>query len=118
MVVPVMTADVREAVVAAAAAVGNTFSMHTGVPGAAGTANEVTGGGYARKTGTWNAGGADGSATTGQIEFDVPGGITLRYLSCWSGSTFRYYAALPADVPIGVAGKYYLTVVGTTPNGA
>lgn len=70
------------------ASLGDRYSLHTGNPTAAGTANEATGGGYARQTTTW--GSASGGIVTGsQMTFSV---VTATYThACrWSsGGTLR-----------------------------
>lgn len=112
-----MSTAFREQQSVAATNQGAVFSLHTADPGVTG-ASEVSGGSYARKTATWNAGASDGSVASSQMEFDVAGGVTLRYIGCWSGSTFLWSQQLPADVAFSVASKYYLTVTVTTPQGA
>ena len=63
-------------------------SLHTADPGLTGT-SEVTGGSpaYARKAIAWTAASASATSNSGQIVFDVPTGITIRYLGYWSAST-------------------------------
>lgn len=68
------------------AAQGNTYSMHTGDPGAAGTSNEATGGSYARQATTWGT--ATGGTVTGsQLTFPAAAG-TYTHMGRWNGSTF------------------------------
>lgn len=63
---------------------GTTYSLHTGNPGAAGTANELSGGGYARQSTTF--GSASGGKVTGsQLSFQVLGAVT--HMCRWNGST-------------------------------
>lgn len=88
------------------ASLGASFSLHTGNPGAAGTANEAAGGGYARQTTTWGA--ASGGTVTGsKITFDVVAG-TYTHLCRWNGSTLRDIIDNP-DVTINPAGKVEVT---------
>lgn len=64
--------------------------LHTGDPGA-GSANEVSGGGYARQAATWAATGGDGIASlSAPLSFDVPA-VTISWVTIWdSAGTTRY----------------------------
>jgi hypothetical protein len=67
------------------ASLGTTYSLHTGNPGAAGTANEATGGGYARQSTTWGSASA-GVVTGSQMTFEVAAG-TYTHMCRWNGTT-------------------------------
>lgn len=69
------------------ASLGDTYSLHTGDPGASGTANEASGGGYSRQTTTWSAA-TGGVATGSQMTFNVLAG-DYTHMCRWSGSTLR-----------------------------
>ncbi|WP_251550317.1 hypothetical protein [Rhodococcus sp. 11-3] len=88
------------------AARGNTFSLHTANPGAAGTANEASGGGYARQTGTYPAA-SGGETTTDEMVFDVSAG-TYTHACRWNGSTLIEVIDNP-DITISPAGEAKLT---------
>lgn len=65
------------------------LSLHTGNPGADGTANEYSGGGYARQDATFAAA-ADGKRELSQaVVFSGTPEATVSWLGYWSGSTFR-----------------------------
>ena len=112
-----LSAAFRETQAVAATNQGATFSLHTVADPGTGGASEVTGGGYTRKTTTWAAGAVDGSVPGSQMEFDIPAGVTLRAIGCWSGSSLLWTQQLPNDDPFSVQSKYYLTVTLTTPQG-
>jgi len=63
-------------------------SLHTADPGATGT-SEVTGGSpaYARIAITWTAASASATSNSAQIVFNVPTGVTIRYIGYWSAVT-------------------------------
>ncbi|WP_054812119.1 phage tail fiber protein [Nocardia arizonensis] len=82
----------------------NTFSAHTGDPGAAGTANEVVGGGYSRQTTTWPGSATGGTITGSQLTFSVPAGTSVTHLGRWNGSTFVGSIDSP-DASVSPAGE-------------
>lgn len=88
------------------ATLGATYSLHTGPPGAAGTANEASGGGYARQTTTWGA--ASGGVVTGsQLTFDVLNN-TYTHACRWNGTTLRDIIDI-TDVILSPAGQVKFT---------
>jgi hypothetical protein len=98
---------------------GASLSLHSADPGTTG-ANELSGGGYARKTTTWGAGamGSGGDAGKGKVvgsaqTFDVEAGDTAAWLGVWgAGPTFRWGKALEPGVTItagGANGKVEVT---------
>lgn len=88
------------------ASLGATYSLHTGNPGSAGTANEATGGGYSRQTTTWGA--ASGGVVTGsQLTFTVVAG-SYTHMCRWSGSTLRDIIDT-ADATVSPAGEVKVT---------
>ncbi|MGW5387223.1 phage tail fiber protein [Nocardia sp. NPDC003963] len=66
---------------------GASYSLHTGNPGTAGTANEATGGGYSRQTTTWGSP-SNGKITGSQLTFNVVAG-SYTHMCRWSGTTLR-----------------------------
>ncbi|MGW5377421.1 phage tail fiber protein [Nocardia sp. NPDC003999] len=97
------------------ASLGATYSLHTGDPGGAGTANEATGGGYARQTTTW--GSASGGVVTGsQMTFNAAAG-TYTHVARWNGSTYLGTVDSP-DVVVSPAGEVKVTPSYTYPSGA
>ncbi|WNN95002.1 hypothetical protein SEA_MAGRITTE_25 [Microbacterium phage Magritte] len=100
----------KEALAAAYAGQATHASLHTGNPGTTG-ANEVSGGGYARKPLTWTPGASDGATAAAQVEFDVPAG-TYTHVGLWSaltGGVFVDLYDIPTDIVMSVAGKIRVT---------
>lgn len=84
-------------------------SLHTGDPGAAGTANEVGGGvGYARRPATFTAAAAGAATNTATITFGPASGAgfgTVTFAAVWDTGTGQYLgkSALTAQlVPAGI----------------
>lgn len=67
----------------------DTAKLHTGDPGAAGTANEVVGGSYASKAVSFGAAANGVRTQSGSAVFDIPAGVTITHVSFWNGTTFR-----------------------------
>ncbi|WP_280393362.1 phage tail fiber protein [Nocardia wallacei] len=83
----IRVAATANAVAQAWADLGATYSLHTGDPGASGTVNEASGGGYARQTTTWGT--PSGGVITGsQLTFNVVA-ANYTHMCRWSGSTLR-----------------------------
>lgn len=63
-------------------------ALHSGAPGADGSANEVTGGSpaYARKAVTMSAASSGARAIASAVTFDVPSG-TVAYTSLWTAAS-------------------------------
>ncbi|ORL83888.1 phage tail fiber protein [Prescottella equi] len=66
------------------ASLGATYSLHTGNPGAAGTANEASGNGYARQSTTFGSA-SSGVVTGSQMTFNFMG--TVTHMCRWNGTT-------------------------------
>ncbi|QXW03993.1 phage tail fiber protein [Rhodococcus globerulus] len=94
------------------ASLGASYSLHTGHPGAAGTANEATGGGYARQATTWGSA-ALGVVTGSQMVFPVAAG-SYTYMCRWSGSTLLDVIDT-TDVTVSPAGEAKVTPKYTAP---
>jgi hypothetical protein len=83
---------------------GATISLHSADPGTTG-ANELAGGGYARKATVWGAAAIQGDATakiTGTTQqFDVEQNDSAQWFGVWTaGGVFRYGRALTPGVTI------------------
>ena len=102
------------------------MGIHDGDPGAAGTANEATGGtpAYARVDPAFAAAGVEGAlgatdqpATVGVAwgapSFDLPAGDWTHY-SFWSGATFVGSGSLPTTYSV-VSDSTYAPNVGVGP---
>jgi hypothetical protein len=80
--------------------------LHTGPPGASGTANVATGGGATRQAVSWAASSSGTVTTSGGVTWSVPAG-SYSYVSFWtalSGGTFRGSDDLPATQTLAGAG--------------
>lgn len=65
------------------------MSLHTGEPGSAGTANEVSGTGYDRQAVTWAAASNGARNIAAEVTFVIPtGNITVSAVGLWAGSTY------------------------------
>lgn len=74
-------------------------SLHTADPGETG-ANEVTGGSYARKTGTWGTASNGEISITADIEFGDMPAVTVTHVGLFDASTagnFLWSGALTAS---------------------
>ncbi|WP_433658008.1 phage tail fiber protein [Nocardia sp. CA-128927] len=97
------------------ATLGNTYSLHTGDPGAGGTANEATGGGYTRQPTTWGAA-VGGTVTGSQLVFQVVAG-SYTHMCRWNGTTLLTVLDTP-DAAVSPAGEVKVTPSYTYPSGA
>ena len=90
------------------------ISLHSGDPGAAGTANEVTGGGYARGAVTFNAASGGERLLSADETFSTPASQSVTYFGFWeaAGPTFKGSVAASGDTAANSAGEY--VVKGTT----
>lgn len=92
---------------------GALYSLHTGNPGATGNANEVSGGGYVRKTTVWGTA-AGGIIIGSQMEFDVPAtSVTHMVRRKADGTPLDIIDT--ADATISPAGKLKVTPRLTAP---
>ena len=87
----------------------NTLSLHTADPGAAGTANEVTGGGYSRQSCTFAAAASGGRALSTAVNFTLTPNQAVAWLGFWAGATFRGPRALSGDTSANALGQYQIT---------
>lgn len=112
------TASQANAIVDAMAARGNSFKLHTGNPGASGTANELVHPGYAPQTGTYVPGatvaGVGAVTQTAQMTFEVST-TPITWMSRWSGSTLVETIDNP-DITVNPAGQAKVTHKLTFPN--
>ncbi|WP_280441182.1 phage tail fiber protein [Nocardia brasiliensis] len=109
------TAAVKNSMADRWASLGATYSLHTGDPGAAGTANEATGGGYARQSTTWGAAVA-GTVTGSQLIFTVVAG-SYTHMCRWNGTTLLTVLDTP-DASVSPAGEVKVTPSYTYPANA
>lgn len=98
---PLNTSELQIAAAAMAADI-NSMSLHSGNPGANGTANETT---AARQTIACTATG--GNLTVPQAAFTgVAANGPVTYLGLWNGTNFRGAFALTGDQSANAAGQY------------
>lgn len=93
----------------------NLLSLHTGDPGADGTANEVSGGGYARVAATFNAAASGERALNADVQFAGPASGAATHVGFWEDGApdvFHGSVALTGDQAFNADGEYI--VKGTT----
>ena len=91
-----------------------TVGLHSDDPGADGTANEVSGGGYARQSATFGAASGGVRTLSEDVEFSGPASGAVTWFSVWStGGTFLGASTLTGDQALNASGEYTLTT-GTT----
>lgn len=91
-------------------------SLHSGDPGADGTANEISGGSpaYARKAVTFNAASSSSRALNADVTFDVPA-ATVAYVGYWSAEAGTFLGSDQVTSEVFAAqGQYKLLASGTT----
>lgn len=88
------------------------LSLHTGDPGAAGTANEVTGGSYARTAATFSAAAAGSRALSSDVDIAVPA-TTVSWIGVWAGATFLGSVDVTDEV-FAAAGTYRVLSASTS----
>lgn len=69
----------------------DSLSLHSGFPGAIGS-SELSGGGYARKTATFNASSGGIRSLSAASTFTVGAGHTVRWVGLWGSGVFKGYA--------------------------
>jgi len=74
----------------------NRLSLHTGNPGAAGTDNVYSGGGYTYQAATFAAASAGRRALSSAVVFQGTPSDVVAWVGFWNSSTFRGAAALDA----------------------
>ncbi|AKF15206.1 hypothetical protein SEA_SHEDLOCKHOLMES_29 [Mycobacterium phage ShedlockHolmes] len=93
---------------------GNVLALYSADPGTTG-ANEISGGGYARKTFAWGAGaivGGVATATGATQQMNVPGSVAVTHYGVLnSGGVFQYGKALNPGATLNAAG-----VIDVTPS--
>lgn len=92
-------------------------SIHTGAPTAAGTANEVSGGTYARKAISMDAATVGAVNSSNQPVFNIPAATTITHYCLWAGGVCVDVGALSASETFTAAGDYTLVDADVTLNG-
>ena len=93
------------------------LSLHSGDPGSAGTANEISGGSpaYARKACTYDAARGALRRLNASVTFDVPASASVQYVGKWdyNGGTMVFHGSDQVTTEsYGAQGSYIVT--GTT----
>jgi hypothetical protein len=91
-------------------------SLHNGDPGAAGTSNEITGGGYARQACSLNAASGGERALASDVAFTATALQAVTHVGFWlnSGTVFKGRAALAGDLAFNAGGQLTLKAGGST----
>jgi len=102
----------------ATAALITAVSLHTGDPGAAGTTNEVSGGGYARQTPSFGTASGGVVGLTANLEYSGPAETGVAYAGFWDGSDFLgSVQRTSGDAAFNAAGEYNITQLNVTSTG-
>lgn len=90
-----------------------TVHLHTGNPGTAGTANEVTAADYAAKSATWTVAANGDASNTAAVDFGISSSSwgTVTYYSVRKGANVLWYNTInpsrnitsgtPVSIPLG-----------------
>lgn len=99
---------------------GVSIALHTADPTEAGTANEVTGGSYSRKTATFSAASGGSCALAADVTWaadDITAGTVITHISIWDQSgtpKCLYYGALASSQTVNAGAPFVLTASGTS----
>lgn len=92
------------------------MSLHNGDPGTTG-ANEISGGGYARKVPSFTVDGDGDLTLDAVVPFDGPASQAVTHVGLWGSGTFREGHALSGDAAFSTGGEYNVTagtITGTS----
>lgn len=94
----------------------NQISLHSGDPGAAGTANEITGGGYARQTATIATAGSGVRVLSADVSFSGPASQAVTHMCFWNSTGSVFHGSVPStgDAGFNAAGTLIVTAAGTS----
>lgn len=87
----------------------DTISLHSGDPGVSGTANEVTGGGYARQPATFASAANGEKALSATVSFTTSPSQAVTHLGFWANTTFRISQIVTGDQSANANGDYDVT---------
>lgn len=88
------------------------LSLHSGDPGASGTSNEISGGGYARAAATFAAASGGERALSTAVDFTGTAAQSVTYVGFWKNDTedvFHGSKALTGDSAFNSAGEFRIT---------
>lgn len=86
-----------------------TIGLHTGDPGEDGSANEVTGGSYARQNVTFSAATGGLTSNTGTVTFSGMPACTVTHVSVWDATTFLCGGALTSQKVLESGDEIYFS---------
>lgn len=91
------------------------MSLHNGDPGGAGTANEVTGGGYARVACTFGSAAGGVRTLSAQVDFVATALQAVTHFGIWlnAGTVFKGSGTITGDAAFNAAGEYSITTATT-----
>jgi hypothetical protein len=90
----------------------NLMSLHNGDPGASGTDNELSGGGYTRESCSFSAAAGGVRALAADVDFTGTAAATVSHIGLWnsSGPTFLgWLLRSGGDSAFNAAGEYSIT---------
>ena len=85
------------------------ISLHDGAPGASGTDNEISGGGYSRQSGTFSAASGGERLLSSAVDFDGEANQNVTHAGFWDGSTFKGSSPLAGDTQFNSEGELRVT---------
>lgn len=95
-------------------------SLHTDDPGADGTANEVSGGGYSRQSPQFGSASDGTVGLTEPMEFSGPGETSVEYAGLWGdgGAFLGAVGRAGGDGAFNAAGEYSVSQFNVTADGS
>lgn len=90
------------------------MSLHSGAPTDAGTANEISGGSYARQNVAFGAAANGVRTITAPAVFSVAAGTTVAYYVIWDGAVVKDVGQFLQQEVFGNAGTYTVTTATLT----
>jgi hypothetical protein len=95
------------------------IALHTGNPGDTASANEVSGGGYARQPATFSIDSSTGTAIlSGALTFTVDSSLTLTHISMWSAASGGTASnRQPLTSPVQASGTFTIATGDITVGG-
>jgi hypothetical protein len=95
------------------------IALHNGNPSDSATANELSGGGYARQPATFNVDSGTGTAILGAgLTFTVGSSVTLTHISMWSAATGgAAFNRQPLTAPVQVTSGTFTIAAGDITTG-
>lgn len=92
----------------------STMSLHSGAPTDAGTANEISGGTYARQSVSYGAAVNGVRNLSAQPVFNIPAGTTVSHYVIWDGAVVKDVGAFSVPETFANAGTYTVTAATLT----